>query len=81
MTGEEATEAVAVTEADVSWMEVTVAVPWRDYAIANDVYGVDGAGGEMAALCVGIGDEVIFRDIRATTTYLHNSTMDSSTEE
>lgn len=69
---------MALTEADVSWTEVTVAVRWRDYAIGNDVYGVVGAGGHITGLCIGIGDEVIFRAVTATTTYMKNSTNSSN---
>lgn len=42
----------------------------RDDAIPNVVYGVCGAVGEMTALCLGIGNEVIGTAGRATTTYM-----------
>lgn len=51
----------------------------RDEAIANVLHGVVGAAGEMAALCIGIGEDVIRTTIKAATMYKTNSTPASTT--
>lgn len=63
--------AVAVTEADVSWLKADVAVLSNGDAMRNGAYGLLAEAGQMTALCSAIGDDVIFMAHTADTAYLY----------
>lgn len=74
-----ASEIVAATEPKLPWTEAEVAVLLRSDVIANVVSGGCSASGEMTALCVGIGDDIILTAVTAATTYIYTTGIDSTT--
>lgn len=66
-----AEEEAAVTESEVSWTDGEVAVLLRDDAITNGGYGVVGYSGDMTALCIVIGHDVIRTAVTVATMYMY----------
>lgn len=68
-----------MTEADVASTKAKVAVLLQEDEIANVVYIIGSAAGEMILLCVVIGDGVLGTAVTAASTHIYNYSTDRKT--